>query len=308
MSLTGNQDLLSCLSRPHGASLTPASTRFSGVTRTSCGSEADWRKVTQPGSFTYVPTITRQPELQISISDSLVLSLLMPSPRTHSGTTAAGSHVLELDPRRLGLGLGSGSVPELGNLIQTRVMTSALSSAAAGEVCHEGHGGALQRGLHRDQEKSAAALPQQALRAPRPVPQSAPPSLPHRPGGSFSLDGSLKTRFTCARLAFLRQELQSHRKQGPGFLSRVGETVRAVASSVRGLKSRPEEFTLMHDYLEELGSKINSVDKISLRISKEQRGTDCSSSSCLLLPPAAGWIAKIANRLDTNGGTEQLGV
>ncbi|XP_056869245.1 LOW QUALITY PROTEIN: sorting nexin-7 [Takifugu flavidus] len=67
------------------------------------------------------------------------------------------------------------------------------------------------------------------------------------------------------------QDLLSHRKQGPGFLSRVGETVRAVANSVRGLKSRPEEFTLMHDYVEEFSSKISSVDKITQRIAKEQR-------------------------------------
>ncbi|XP_029687762.1 sorting nexin-7 [Takifugu rubripes] len=67
------------------------------------------------------------------------------------------------------------------------------------------------------------------------------------------------------------QDLLSHRKQGPGFLSRVGETVRAVAHSVRGLKGRPEEFTLMHDYVEEFSSKISSVDKITQRIAKEQR-------------------------------------
>lgn len=87
------------------------------------------------------------------------------------------------------------------------------------------------------------------------------------------MNGSLKTCFTSAPLVFLRQELQSHRKQGPGFLSRMGETVRAVANSVRGLKNRPEEFTLMHDYLEEFSSKISSVDKISQRITREQRGT-----------------------------------
>lgn len=86
-------------------------------------------------------------------------------------------------------------------------------------------------------------------------------------------NGSLKTCFTSAHPVFLHQELQAYRKQGPGFLSRMGETVRAVASSVRGLKSRPEEFTLMQHYLEEFSSKISSVDKITQRISKEQRGT-----------------------------------
>lgn len=73
------------------------------------------------------------------------------------------------------------------------------------------------------------------------------------------------------RVFLTAQELQAYRKQGPGFLSRMGETVRAVASSVRGLKSRPEEFTLMQHYLDEFSSKISSVDKITQRISKEQR-------------------------------------
>lgn len=83
------------------------------------------------------------------------------------------------------------------------------------------------------------------------------------------------------------QDLLSHRKQGPGFLSRMGETVRAVASSVRGLKSRPEEFMLMHDYVEEFSSKITSVDKITQRITKEQRGSSCPLSLVQLLTSRA---------------------
>lgn len=67
------------------------------------------------------------------------------------------------------------------------------------------------------------------------------------------------------------QDLVSQRKQGPGFLSRMGETVRAVANSVRGLRSRPEEFTVMHDYMENFSNKICSVDKVTQRIIKEQR-------------------------------------
>lgn len=67
------------------------------------------------------------------------------------------------------------------------------------------------------------------------------------------------------------QELLSYKKQGPGFLSRMGETVRAVANSVRGLKSRPEEFTLMQEYVEDFSNKMSSVDKVTLRIIKEQR-------------------------------------
>lgn len=67
------------------------------------------------------------------------------------------------------------------------------------------------------------------------------------------------------------QELQPHKKQGPGFLSRMGDTVRAVANSVRGLRSRPEEFTQMQEYVEDFSNKICSVDKVTQRIIKEQR-------------------------------------
>ncbi|KAM7370224.1 hypothetical protein PAMP_011495 [Pampus punctatissimus] len=67
------------------------------------------------------------------------------------------------------------------------------------------------------------------------------------------------------------QELASHKKQGPGFLSRMGETVRAVANSVRGLRSRPDEFSLMQEYVEDFSNKISSVDKVTQRIIKEQR-------------------------------------
>lgn len=67
------------------------------------------------------------------------------------------------------------------------------------------------------------------------------------------------------------EELSSHRKQGPGFLTRVGETVRAVANSVRGVKSRPEEFNVMQDYVDDFSNKIGSANKVTQRIIKEQR-------------------------------------
>ncbi|NWX08937.1 SNX7 protein, partial [Caloenas nicobarica] len=67
-------------------------------------------------------------------------------------------------------------------------------------------------------------------------------------------------------------ELSSHKKQGPGLLSRMGQTVRAVASSVRGgVKNRPEMFTEMNDYVETFSQKINVLDKIAHRIYKEER-------------------------------------
>ncbi|KQK73649.1 Sorting nexin-7 [Amazona aestiva] len=68
-------------------------------------------------------------------------------------------------------------------------------------------------------------------------------------------------------------ELSSHKKQGPGLLSRMGQTVRAVASSVRGggVKNRPEMFTEMNSYMEAFSQKINVLDKIAHRIYKEER-------------------------------------
>ncbi|XP_030895562.1 sorting nexin-7 isoform X2 [Leptonychotes weddellii] len=67
-------------------------------------------------------------------------------------------------------------------------------------------------------------------------------------------------------------ELSSHKKQGPGLLSRMGQTVRAVALSMRGAKSRPEEFMEMNNFIEIFSQKINLIDKISQRIYKEERG------------------------------------
>uniref|UniRef100_A0A8C5VDG3 PX domain-containing protein n=1 Tax=Microcebus murinus TaxID=30608 RepID=A0A8C5VDG3_MICMU len=66
-------------------------------------------------------------------------------------------------------------------------------------------------------------------------------------------------------------ELWSHKKQGPVLLSRMGQTVRAVASSMRGVKNRPEEFMKMNNFIEIFSQKINLIDKISQRIYKEER-------------------------------------
>ncbi|KAI4547381.1 hypothetical protein MJG53_005333 [Ovis ammon polii x Ovis aries] len=59
-------------------------------------------------------------------------------------------------------------------------------------------------------------------------------------------------------------ELFSQKKQGPGLLSRMGQTVKAVALSMRGVKIRPE------DFIEIFSQKINLIDKISQRIYKEE--------------------------------------
>ncbi|KAM6953514.1 sorting nexin-7 [Aplochiton taeniatus] len=66
-------------------------------------------------------------------------------------------------------------------------------------------------------------------------------------------------------------ELASHKKQGPSFLSRMGETVRAVANSVRGVRNRPDEFTSIQEYVEAFSQKIRNVDNVTHRIAKEQK-------------------------------------
>lgn len=52
----------------------------------------------------------------------------------------------------------------------------------------------------------------------------------------------------------------------------MGETVRAVANSVRGVKNRPEEFNAIQEYVEDFSNKISSLDKVTQRIVKEQKG------------------------------------
>uniref|UniRef100_A0A672L4J5 PX domain-containing protein n=1 Tax=Sinocyclocheilus grahami TaxID=75366 RepID=A0A672L4J5_SINGR len=66
-------------------------------------------------------------------------------------------------------------------------------------------------------------------------------------------------------------ELTSHKKQGPGFLSRMGDTVKAVAAAVRGVRNRPQEFTEMQEYVEAFSQKISSLDKVTQRIVREQK-------------------------------------
>uniref|UniRef100_UPI00398EA730 sorting nexin-7 isoform X2 n=1 Tax=Pristiophorus japonicus TaxID=55135 RepID=UPI00398EA730 len=65
------------------------------------------------------------------------------------------------------------------------------------------------------------------------------------------------------------QELAAHKKLGPGFISKMGETVRAVASTVKSIKNRPDEFTAMSDYADIFRQKMGTLDKISQRILKE---------------------------------------
>ncbi|XP_032406968.1 sorting nexin-7 isoform X3 [Xiphophorus hellerii] len=67
------------------------------------------------------------------------------------------------------------------------------------------------------------------------------------------------------------EELAPHRKLGPGFLSRMSETMRAMANSVRGLRSKLEEFAIMQEYVDDFSNNMCSVDKVTHRITKEHR-------------------------------------
>jgi hypothetical protein len=51
----------------------------------------------------------------------------------------------------------------------------------------------------------------------------------------------------------------------------MGQKVRAVASSMRGVKHRPKEFMEMNNFIEVFSQKINLIGKISQRIYKEER-------------------------------------
>ncbi|XP_007885296.2 sorting nexin-7 isoform X1 [Callorhinchus milii] len=66
-------------------------------------------------------------------------------------------------------------------------------------------------------------------------------------------------------------ELASHKKLDPGFIVKMGETVRAVAGTVRSVKNRPDEFRAMNEYVDIFRQKLGTLDKISHRILKEQK-------------------------------------
>ncbi|XP_006005348.1 sorting nexin-7 isoform X2 [Latimeria chalumnae] len=66
-------------------------------------------------------------------------------------------------------------------------------------------------------------------------------------------------------------ELTSYKKQGPGLFTKMGETVRAVAATVRGVKNRPKEFIAIGDYVDFFSQNAEMLDKISQRIQREQK-------------------------------------
>ncbi|KAF7243428.1 Sorting nexin-7 [Varanus komodoensis] len=100
----------------------------------------------------------------------------------------------------------------------------------------------------------------------------------------------------------LFSELSSHKKQGPGLFSRMGQTVKAVASSMRGssVKSRPEVFTEMSDYVDIFSQKISLLDKISHRVYKEEK--DYFSEMKEFGPIHTLWSASEEDLVDTLKG------
>lgn len=61
------------------------------------------------------------------------------------------------------------------------------------------------------------------------------------------------------------------KKSGPGLMSRVGDSMRNMASSWM-LKSREPEFQEMADYTKAFREKIISMETISDRIAKDRFG------------------------------------
>ncbi|XP_072430700.1 sorting nexin-7 isoform X3 [Chiloscyllium punctatum] len=79
----------------------------------------------------------------------------------------------------------------------------------------------------------------------------------------------LKDKLEEAHATLIVPDLASHKKLGPGFISKMGETVKAVANTVRSIKNRPDEFTAKSDYVDVFRQKMGTLDKISQRILKE---------------------------------------
>ena len=52
----------------------------------------------------------------------------------------------------------------------------------------------------------------------------------------------------------------------------MGDSVRAAAIAVRGVRARPQEFGAMQDYADEFSCKMSALDKVTQRIIKEQNG------------------------------------
>nr|XP_006813092.1 PREDICTED: sorting nexin-30-like [Saccoglossus kowalevskii] len=65
-------------------------------------------------------------------------------------------------------------------------------------------------------------------------------------------------------------ELTARKKQGPGILSRMGDSVRNVAATYM-LKSRSPEYTMMGEYIQTFGEKMGTINRVAERLAKEKQ-------------------------------------
>ncbi|XP_041474851.1 sorting nexin-30-like isoform X4 [Lytechinus variegatus] len=65
-------------------------------------------------------------------------------------------------------------------------------------------------------------------------------------------------------------ELAAHRRQSTSLMSRMGSSLRTSTTAAL-LRNRSPEFTVMGEYVQMLGEKLGSVERISLRILQESK-------------------------------------
>eukprot|EP00057_Strongylocentrotus_purpuratus_P014175 XP_011668649.1 PREDICTED: sorting nexin-30 isoform X1 [Strongylocentrotus purpuratus] len=65
-------------------------------------------------------------------------------------------------------------------------------------------------------------------------------------------------------------ELTAHRRQSMSLMSRMGSSLRTTTTAAL-LRNRSPEFTVMGEYVQMLGEKLGSIERISLRILQESK-------------------------------------
>ncbi|XP_030852262.1 sorting nexin-30 isoform X1 [Strongylocentrotus purpuratus] len=66
------------------------------------------------------------------------------------------------------------------------------------------------------------------------------------------------------------KELTAHRRQSMSLMSRMGSSLRTTTTAAL-LRNRSPEFTVMGEYVQMLGEKLGSIERISLRILQESK-------------------------------------
>ncbi|XP_064625528.1 sorting nexin-30-like isoform X2 [Lineus longissimus] len=70
-------------------------------------------------------------------------------------------------------------------------------------------------------------------------------------------------------LTLKHYEFQAHKKQGAGIISRFTDSIHNMSAAYM-IKNRSPEYTMMNEYIHTFGDKLGTIDRISLRILKEQ--------------------------------------